>query len=68
MIDLDKERGVVPHEKRPPNQHRVSIKKTSVINLDAIRAYLNEDQNYGPQVQEAISESLPIPAAFLTRN
>lgn len=56
MIDLDKERGVVPRDDRPLNQHRVSIKKTSVINLDAIRAYLDEDQNYGPQVQEAISE------------
>lgn len=56
MIDLDKERGVVPRDDRPPNQHRVLIKKTSVINLDSIRAYLNEDQNYGPQVQEAISE------------
>lgn len=56
MIDLDKERGVPTRDDRPPNQHRVLIKKTSVINLDSIRAYLNEDQNYGPQVQEAISE------------
>lgn len=56
MIDLDKERGVVPREDRPANTHRVSIKKTSVINLDAIRAYLNEDQNHGTQVQEAISQ------------
>lgn len=55
MIDLDKERGVVPRDDRPLNQHRVLVKKTSVVNLDAIPAYLNEDQNYGPQVQEAIS-------------
>lgn len=56
MIDLDKERGVVPRDDRPVNQHRVLIKKTSAINLDAIRAYLSEDKPYGPQVQEAISE------------
>ena len=56
IIDLDQERGIVPRVGRTPNQHRVMIRKTSVVNLYAITAYLAGESSFDTPVLEAISE------------
>lgn len=55
-MDLDQERGVVAREGRTPNTHRVSIRKTSAVNLAAISGYLEGKMQFGNTVLEAISE------------
>lgn len=55
-VDLDKERNIVVKEGRTPNTHRVSIRKTSAVNLAAITGYLEGKMQFGNTVLEAISE------------
>ena len=59
VIDLDQERGIPPREGRTPNQHRVVIRKTSVVNLAAIEAYLEGKMSFGTPILEAISKVKP---------
>lgn len=56
LIDLDQERGIPPREGRTPNQHRVVIRKTSVVNLAALEAYLDGKMSFGSPILEAISK------------
>lgn len=59
VVDLDQERNIAPREGRTPNQHRVVIRKTSVVNLAALEAYLEGKMSFGTPVLEAISKSDP---------
>lgn len=58
IVDLDQERGVTAKEGRPPNSHRVCIRKTSAVNLAAITGYLEGKMQFGNTVLEAISEDI----------
>lgn len=56
VIDLDRERGIPPRENRTPNQHKVTIRKTAVVNLAAVRGYLDGSTSFNNTVLEAISK------------
>ncbi len=55
IVDLDQERNLPPRENRPPNTHRVMIRKTSAVNLAAVSAYLEGKMQFGNSVLEAIN-------------
>lgn len=57
-IDLDRERGLEPRENRPPNVHRVTIRKAKPINLEAVSGYLDGTTSFDNSVLEAISLSI----------
>ena len=54
-VDLDAERGLASREDRP-NRHRVTIRKTGVVNLAMVRAYLDGKVNFDNSVLQAIGK------------
>lgn len=58
VVDLDRERGIELKEGRTPNQHRVVIRKTNAVNLEAVPAYLEGRSSFDNTVLEAISEMI----------
>ena len=54
-VDLDAEKGATVRPDHP-NTHRVVIRKTSAINLAAVKAYLEGKMSFDNSVLEAISE------------
>ena len=54
-VDLDAEKGIPPREGRS-NSHRVSIRKTTVVNLAAVQAYLDGKMTFDNSVLQAISK------------
>lgn len=67
-VDLDKERNVTAKEGRPPNRHRVSIKKTNEINLSILKYYLERRAVFDNSVLEAISKTSAVTISFLSTN
>ena len=57
-IDLDRERKVEPRANKPPNVHRVTIRKSKPINLEAVSGYLDGTTTFDNSVLEAISLSI----------
>ncbi|KAL8771701.1 MAG: hypothetical protein Q9209_002892 [Squamulea sp. 1 TL-2023] len=57
MVDLDKEKGrdpsTIPDEKR--DVHRVWIRRSAIVDLNNIYAYLNGQVSFGPGVIDAIN-------------
>lgn len=65
-VDLDEERKVPAKEGRPPNRHRVIIRKTNKVNLSTLKFYLERRANFDNSVLEAISKtSLSLYAAWI---
>ena len=55
QIDLDAEKGQPAREGRS-NRHRVVIRKTNIVNLAAVKAYLDGKMSFDNSVLEGISK------------
>ena len=62
IVDLDAEKGQRPRkpEDVDKNKHRVAIKFTKKIRLEAVRAYLEGKADFDNAVLEGISKILPL--------
>lgn len=67
-VDLDEERKVEVKEGRPPNRHRVIIRKTNKVNLSTLKFYLDGKASFDNSVLEAISKTFPVMCAPLDTN
>lgn len=67
-VDLDKERNIPAKEGRPPNKHRVLIKKTNEVNLSALKFYLERRADFDNSVLEAISKTSVLTICCLSTN
>lgn len=56
-VDLDEERNIPAKEGRPPNRHRVIIRKTNKVNLSTLKFYLERRATFDNSVLEAISKT-----------
>jgi hypothetical protein len=54
-VDLDQEEGITPREGRE-NRFRVVIRKTGVVDLSAVRAYLDGNLQFDPTILQGISK------------
>lgn len=57
-VDLNEERKILGKECRPPNRHRVIIRKTNKVNLSTLKFYLERGANFDNSVLEAIIKTL----------
>lgn len=67
-VDLDKERNTPAKEGRPPNKHRVIIRKTNEVNLSALKYYLERKAVFDNSVLEAISKTSAVIICCLSTN
>lgn len=55
QVNMDEERGRAPHPTKGPDIVFVTIKKTNVIRLDALRAYLSGQMGWDEHVLECMN-------------
>ena len=60
LVDLDAEKGITPRMgkdgKMKEDKHRVRITYSTSVRLEALRAYLDRQADFGREVLQGISE------------